>query len=51
MQVPNAAIVPNSIVQINLEQYNKDAKVVLQSHHRVKSNHSSEVKVHVSKPK
>ena len=33
-------IVPNSIVQINLEKYDKDAKVVLQSHHPNKSKHS-----------
>ena len=36
----NTEVTPNSIVQINLEKYDKDAKVILQSHHRKSSNHS-----------
>ena len=32
-QLMNTEVTPNSVVQINLEKYDKDAKVVLQSHY------------------
>ena len=46
----NAELGPNSIVQINLEQYNKDAQVMINSRHPKSTHKAEEIHVKVSQP-